>query len=281
MPGRFGCVVEEAARVELRDQPVEEALQLALRGDARLVRHQLARRRRVGRGPPLVGEDHHRLRQVERHVRRVQRVAHQRVGAGDVVVVEARRAPARTAPPRAGPSPLASRRSSAAARAVRTRLDDVAGPRAGGEDAVAVGDRRGQRRGRPARRPGCGRRRTPVRHARSCGQPSRGATRRRWNRPPFAMARAAAPMFSASCGRTSTTIGRLPGGGARSAPPFRPVMRAARWCPAARPPAGCPRPRAGRGCGRPRRSRAPCARRRAPRWPPRCAPASSAPPRSQ
>ena len=49
-----------------------------------------------------------------------------------------------------------------------------------------------------------------VRQARSCGQPSRGATRRRWNSPPLAMQRATAPILSASCGRTRTTTG-LPG----------------------------------------------------------------------
>ena len=43
--GAFRFVVEEAAGVEFRDQPAEEAFQLALGGHARLVRHQLARRR--------------------------------------------------------------------------------------------------------------------------------------------------------------------------------------------------------------------------------------------
>ena len=62
-----------------------------------------------------------------------------------------------------------------------------------------------------------------LRHAFSCGQPSRGATRRRWNSPPFAMARAQAPMLSASCGRTRMTTGELPIG-ASSAPPSRPVI---------------------------------------------------------
>src|SRR5271166_893916 len=62
-----------------------------------------------------------------------------------------------------------------------------------------------------------------LRHAFSCGQPSRGATRRRWNSPPFAMARAQAPMLSASCGRTRMTTGEW-AIGTSSAPPSRPVM---------------------------------------------------------
>ena len=111
------------------------------------------------------------------------------------------------------PRPLTSRRSSAAARAVAHRHDDVARARAGGEDAVAVGDGLRHAVDAPSRRRGCGRRRRRCARRRSCGQPSRGATRRRWNSPPLAMARATAPMLSASCGRTSTMIGLSPGGG--------------------------------------------------------------------
>ena len=94
-----------------------------------------------------------------------------------------------------------------------------------------------------------------LRHAFSCGQPSRGATRRRSNSPPLPIARATAPILSASCGRTSTTTGLLPIG-ARSAPPSRPVMaRAAgagtRWCrrPCG-PPASRPAPAAPVSAGR-------------------------------
>src|SRR5262249_34120495 len=39
------------------------------------------------------------------------------------------------------------------------------------------------------------------------GQPSRGLTRRRRASPKFAIARAAAPMFSPSCGSTRITVG--------------------------------------------------------------------------
>src|SRR6476661_11107015 len=39
------------------------------------------------------------------------------------------------------------------------------------------------------------------------GQDCRGATRRNRDRPKFAMARAAAPIFSPSCGSTRTTTG--------------------------------------------------------------------------
>ena len=46
-----------------------------------------------------------------------------------------------------------------------------------------------------------------VRCAFSLGQPSRGATRRKVDRPQFSMARAAMPIFSPSCGRTRMTTG--------------------------------------------------------------------------
>src|SRR5262249_1832872 len=46
--------------------------------------------------------------------------------------------------------------------------------------------------------------------ARGLGQPSRGLTRRSRDSPKLAMARAAAPMLSPSCGSTSTTIGAAP-----------------------------------------------------------------------
>ena len=47
-----------------------------------------------------------------------------------------------------------------------------------------------------------GRRPAPeaVAQARSCGQPSRGLTRRRSDRPKLSITRAAAPMFSPNCG---------------------------------------------------------------------------------
>jgi len=44
-------------------------------------------------------------------------------------------------------------------------------------------------------------------HARSCGQPSRGRTRRRSDRPKLAMTRATEPMFSASWGSFRMTTG--------------------------------------------------------------------------
>ena len=46
-----------------------------------------------------------------------------------------------------------------------------------------------------------------ARWALGFGQPSRGATRRRLDRPQFSMARAAMPMFSPSCGRTRMIVG--------------------------------------------------------------------------
>ena len=44
----------------------------------------------------------------------------------------------------------------------------------------------------------------------SFGQPSRGSMRRNSWMPKFAMARAAVPMFSPSCGFTSTAMGAGP-----------------------------------------------------------------------
>src|SRR6185437_1951627 len=46
-----------------------------------------------------------------------------------------------------------------------------------------------------------------ARWARSLGQPSRGLTRRKVDRPQFSMARAAMPIFSPSCGLTMTITG--------------------------------------------------------------------------
>ena len=61
------------------------------------------------------------------------------------------------------------------------------------------------RTARPRRARGRRRRRRPQ--ARGLGQPSRGLTRRSRDSPKFAMARAAAPMFSPSCGSTRITTG--------------------------------------------------------------------------
>src|SRR5262249_12577531 len=49
-----------------------------------------------------------------------------------------------------------------------------------------------------------------IMRALSLGQPCRGLTSRNCDRPKFAMARAAAPIFSPSCGSTKTTIGPRP-----------------------------------------------------------------------
>src|SRR5882757_7588803 len=46
-----------------------------------------------------------------------------------------------------------------------------------------------------------------ARSALALGQPSRGLTRRRLDRPQFSMARAAMPILSPSCGRTRITTG--------------------------------------------------------------------------
>src|SRR5690242_18150952 len=59
----------------------------------------------------------------------------------------------------------------------------------------------------------------PEAEARACslGHPSRGATNRRSARPQLSMARAAEPMLTPSCGRTSTIAGPGFSGAARRA----------------------------------------------------------------
>ena len=101
------------------------------------------------------------------------------------------------------------------------------------------------------------------------GQPSRGSTRRRSERPQFSMARAAAPMFSPSWVRTRMTAGAPFSTWAaarllrRSVPATaQPAMardrrtpftaRGATACPPPCLRGRCPRPPSPRGCGRPR-----------------------------
>ena len=129
----------------------------------------------VGGGPPLVGQHHHRLRQIERHEAGVQRVAHQRVGFRHVVIVEPR---ALRAEQDAGAQVPRADRAQLGRGPARGqhRLDDVARARAGGEHAVEVGDGIRDRRDARSPRRGCGRR--PRRSARPSPAASRRAARR-------------------------------------------------------------------------------------------------------
>ena len=78
-------IVEEARGIQFRNQPAQENIQFALGRDMGFIGHQIARRRSFSRHPPFIGEDHHRLRQVERIMFRVQRITHQRIGARQIL----------------------------------------------------------------------------------------------------------------------------------------------------------------------------------------------------
>ena len=86
--GRFGLVAQEAAFVEFGDEVREEIVELALGGDRCFVGHQPALRCGIGGAPPFIGHDHDGLGQVQRHEVRVEVVADQAVGAGDVIIIE-------------------------------------------------------------------------------------------------------------------------------------------------------------------------------------------------
>ena len=78
-------IIEEARRIQFRNQPAQEYVQFTLGGDMGFIGHEVARRCGLGGHPPFIGQDHHGLGKVERVVFRVQRVAHQRVGAGQIL----------------------------------------------------------------------------------------------------------------------------------------------------------------------------------------------------
>ena len=155
---------------------------------------------------PFVGDDHHRLRQIERGEGRIDRQRQDAIGERDLVVLK----PVALAAEDDGDR---SRRRRYAARSAR-RLPPRR-PRAWP----------GRGRARSRQRRTCSRR-SPLRasskssapsrmrsapaaiiRALSLGQACRGATSRSRDRPKFAMARAAAPIFSPSCGSTRMTIG--------------------------------------------------------------------------
>ena len=106
-------------------------------------------------------------------------------------------------------SPAATCGASNGGASLRTdhRLGLVVRARGGGQHQRAVGDRRLDRVVERRHRRERGRRPTPSARAWTLGQPSRGLTRRSRDSPKFAITRAAAPMFSPSCGSTRMTIG--------------------------------------------------------------------------
>ena len=185
MPGRFG-------RLRRKPQASSSSIRWArkfsssrLGRDLRLVGHQRARRRRLGGGPPLIGQHHHRLRQIERHEIRVERIAHQRVGAAPCRRCRARRARARTGCRRAGRARADRAQFGGGAARRQHRLDDVARPRAGRETrcrsatasaTLACTRRRVEDRGRRPRR--CA---TPSPAAsRRAARPAADGTARHW-----------------------------------------------------------------------------------------------------
>ena len=185
---------------------LEEADELLLRPPARMAERKLLGRRVVAELEPLIADQQHRLREVERGESRVERHGQHRIGERDMVVDEARcardRRGCRTPRPRrrsraSRPSPGAASRCaspcSGRAPSWRRRASDRRSP------APTVS------KSRRALEHDIGAARRRLRCA--LGQPSRGLTRRRSVRPQLSMARAAVPMFSPSCGSTRMMAG--------------------------------------------------------------------------
>ena len=158
---------------------------------------------------PFVGDDHHGLRQIERGEGRIDRQRDDAVGERHLVVLE----PVALAAEHEGDGfaggdarrhlggRLGRRRSTGLAwswaRAVvaSTKLQSAMAA-----SSVSKSTAPSRMRSAPA----------AIMRALSFGQPCRGLTRRSRDRPKFAMARAAAPIFSPSCGSTRTTTGAGP-----------------------------------------------------------------------
>ena len=137
-PRPFRQVAQEAAGIQLIDKMRQKTIKFALRGDHRLVGHQRARRSAIAGRPPLVRHHHDGLCQVQRHKRGIERIAHQGVGVGHVVVVQTGplRSEQQTGAQTAGADLPQFGRGAAGGQ---HRFDDVARARAGGKDVVQVG----------------------------------------------------------------------------------------------------------------------------------------------
>ena len=186
--------------LEMRDHPFE----LFLRRGRQQV---LGRRLRQATAPspvlrPFVGAQDHRLGEVERGERRVDRHGDDRARQRHVLGLE--------------PRALGPEQDRAAARlrgdlargrfGREHRLGHAALAHRGGIDMRAIGDRFGHvsKTCAPASTSSAPAAAGP---ASGLGQPSRGATRRISVSPKLSIARAALPMFSPSCGRTRTMMG--------------------------------------------------------------------------
>jgi hypothetical protein len=89
-PWPLRWIPEEATGVQFVDQMDQKIIQPPLGRDGGFIRHQFARRGRVICRPPFIRHDQHRLRQVQRHERRIERKPHQSIRLRHVVVVQPR-----------------------------------------------------------------------------------------------------------------------------------------------------------------------------------------------
>ena len=206
MLGRLSAEVKKPVVSSDALEMLEQPEQLVL-GRGRRFR-RLGERQLVALGlpPPLVGHEQHRLGDVERGERRLDRQRDDGVGDRDLLVVE--------------PPALAAEQDAGLAAAGDVLRDVGASrPRGRARPSACRGGARWSRRPDRDRRWPRPASRTPApcrAHGRPCdaaatacsfGQPSRGLTSRRSQSPKLAMARAAAPMFSPSCGSTRITAG--------------------------------------------------------------------------
>ena len=184
----------------------EERLDLLLGRRRRTPRRLGARAAGAGALEPFVGDDHHRLRQIERGEGRIDRQRDDAVGHADLVVLQpvalaaehqrhrlagGNARPHLDAPPPRPRQPAWPGRGCAPSWPARRCSRRP--PRPGSRTATASS----RMRSAPA----------AITTARSFGQPCFGLTSRNRASPKLAMARAAAPILSPSCVSTSTTTG--------------------------------------------------------------------------
>ena len=224
---RFSGGKQKAAIVEFVFEMFEQAQQFVPFGRAAVLETRAgplrragklaAERMRVGELAPFVGKQQHRLRQVQRGEVRIDGRGYNDVGGGDIRLFQPR--PLLAEQDAAAPASRVSLEHSGrgAVRREHRLGQEAASGRCRG-DEVQIGNCRGER--------AVDRGIVHDRHRKCCRiaaasfwQPSRGATRRRSCKPKLAIARAAAPMFSPSCGSTSTIAGPA---GPGASPALRP-----------------------------------------------------------
>ena len=156
---------------------------------------------------PFIGDDHHGLRQIERGEGRIDRQRDDAVGERDLVVFEPVALAAEQDARRFRPTATRGAISAAASRRARSPAWPGRGRARWWQGRSCSRRWRLPACRRARRRRGCGRRRPPSRAPCRWARPARGLTSRSRDRPKLAMARAAAPIFSPSCGSTRTTTG--------------------------------------------------------------------------